>query len=300
MIAESFYLPEVRCDYQVTERQKKIWAVELNLLEQFDLFCRKYNIQYFAGYGTLLGAVRHQGFIPWDNDIDVVMFRPEYERLKSLNSSFFHAPFSLQFSTFSESLELVSPFAQLHDDRTSAVAFPEAPPEMSQGIFIDIFPLDSVEDGSEESAVMYELKRELWCAASMKDSFMDAVTAGNSVIDREMADSLCGLPADERLAFYETYCLNSFENTEMVDFIPRFRYKRQRGLTIGWDKNYFKTTEYLPFEHLQIPVPSDYDPILRCEYGNYTEFVRGESCHEDLFMDPDRPYLDYLEGGIAE
>ena len=61
---ESYFRREVRCGYEVSEKVKKIWAVELNLLEYFDNLCREYHLRYFADYGTLLGAVRHQGCIP--------------------------------------------------------------------------------------------------------------------------------------------------------------------------------------------------------------------------------------------
>lgn len=61
-----------------------MWAVELHMLEAFDEVCKKYGLTYYVDFGTLLGAVRHQGFIPWDDDIDVVMFRDDYERFQAI------------------------------------------------------------------------------------------------------------------------------------------------------------------------------------------------------------------------
>ena len=60
----SFLKEETRCGFLVTEKRKKIWRTELGLLEKFDEVCRKYHLTYFAEYGSLLGAVRHQGFVP--------------------------------------------------------------------------------------------------------------------------------------------------------------------------------------------------------------------------------------------
>ena len=80
-IADSFYQEEERCGYLVSAHMKKVWAVELDLLYQLDQVCRKYGITYYASGGTILGAERHKGFIPWDDDIDLMMLRDQYDLL---------------------------------------------------------------------------------------------------------------------------------------------------------------------------------------------------------------------------
>ena len=95
ILPESFFREEVRCDYLVTEEYKKIWAVEIDLLLKLDSICRKHGLRYFLMYGSLLGAVRHGGFVPWDDDLDVIMPRDDYEKLQSLASEFEH-PYFLQ------------------------------------------------------------------------------------------------------------------------------------------------------------------------------------------------------------
>ena len=79
---KDIYRDEMRDGFLVTTDRKKIWQVEMELLAELDRICRRHGLRYFVDYGTLLGAVRHKGFIPWDDDIDVVMMRPDYERLK--------------------------------------------------------------------------------------------------------------------------------------------------------------------------------------------------------------------------
>ncbi len=78
-ISNSYLEDEVREGFFVPSIMKRAWAVELQVLEELDKVCQRHGISWFAEWGTLLGAVRHQGFIPWDDDIDVVMFRKDYE-----------------------------------------------------------------------------------------------------------------------------------------------------------------------------------------------------------------------------
>ena len=79
MINKEFcFEEEIRDGYLVTERVKKIWYTEINLLIAFDRMCKEHNLKYSVCYGTLLGAIRHKGFIPWDDDLDVCMPVPDY------------------------------------------------------------------------------------------------------------------------------------------------------------------------------------------------------------------------------
>ena len=76
----SYFEDEVRDGFYIPSMVKRAWAAELKVFDEVDRICRKYGIAYFADWGTLLGAVRHQGFIPWDDDFDIVMLRKDYER----------------------------------------------------------------------------------------------------------------------------------------------------------------------------------------------------------------------------
>ena len=77
--SNSKYKDEYRWDFLVDGKRKRIWETELDMLRLLDKLCKENNLKYFAEFGTLLGAVRHKGFIPWDDDIDVVMMRDDYK-----------------------------------------------------------------------------------------------------------------------------------------------------------------------------------------------------------------------------
>ena len=77
---EEYFEDEVLEGFYVPSMIKRCWAAELEVLYEFDRICQKYNIMYFANWGTLLAAVRHGGMMPWDDDVDVVMTRNEFER----------------------------------------------------------------------------------------------------------------------------------------------------------------------------------------------------------------------------
>lgn len=85
---KDFFKKEKRCGFSVEEMMKCAWAANLEVLSKIDFVCEKYNIAYFADWGTLLGAVRHQGYIPWDDDVDICMPRNDYVKFCKIISEF--------------------------------------------------------------------------------------------------------------------------------------------------------------------------------------------------------------------
>ena len=78
---ENFFQDEYRNGFLVPQMMKRAWAAKLELLQIIIDICNKYDLTYFAEYGTLLGAIRHKGFIPWDDDVDIALKRPDYNKL---------------------------------------------------------------------------------------------------------------------------------------------------------------------------------------------------------------------------
>ena len=284
----SFFKEEIRSDFLVDEKRKKIWAVELQILEKIDEVCKKHHITYYAHYGTLLGAVRHQGFIPWDDDLDIAMFRDDYEKFQKIAAEEFTEPYFFQ-NAYNDGI--IRFMAKIRDSRTTAIE--HMAPSINQGIFIDIFPLDVAPDGiNEDGPVILEIQKEIWTTVVNPREILEELEAGKRfVLDINTLVNLIKLDKRERFREFEAFSLSHFGETQNVGFIARLLFRDPPEIL---KKDWFKDVVYLSFENIRIPAPAEYDKILTVLYGNYHEFVRGGSDHEGIIMDPDIPYGEYF------
>ena len=122
------------------ETVKKLQKIELKMFEMFVHICEEENLQYYLLGGTLLGAVRHKGFIPWDDDIDVGMPRGDYERFLLCAPKYLPKQYFLQ--TYKTDKEYPFPFAKIRDTKTVYKETALSNLQMNHGVWIDIFPLD--------------------------------------------------------------------------------------------------------------------------------------------------------------
>lgn len=289
----NFFNEEMRCDFWVDEKRKKVWFIELEMLTKFDEVCKKHGLTYWAGYGTLLGGVRHKGFIPWDDDIDVLMFRDDYEKFQAIAPLEFAWPYFFQ-SSYTDMR--IWPFSKIRDSRTTGIEFRDQR-GMNQGIFMDIFPLDSVQDGVNHSfADIFAIQRMLWnlitnpldVLLDMKQSLLEGKASSQDV---KYCLEFSKKDIRERFRLFEAFNLAHFGETEDVNYIMEelipSHYKSMK-------KEWFRETVYLPFEYMKIPAPIDYDKVLTQCYGNYHQFIQGGSAHENIILNPDLPYDQYF------
>ena len=131
---------ETRRDYLVTKEMKHVWACQLDLLEKLLQVCEKYHLRCWADAGTLIGAVREQGFIPWDDDIDVAMPREDYDKLVAIADQEFTHPYF--FQTIYSDMYYNNRHAQVRNSDTAAIPTDGKKRKYNQGIFIDIFILE--------------------------------------------------------------------------------------------------------------------------------------------------------------
>lgn len=294
IINTSFYKEEMRSGFLVTENRKKVWAVELQILEKFDEICRKYNLTYYAYYGTLLGAVRHQGFIPWDDDIDVVMLRDDYERFQEIAPSEFKEPYFYQ-NTYTD--RVLWPLSKIRDSRTTAVEpqFRHLGSSFHQGIFIDIFPFDCVKDGiNTQFETIEQIQQLLWISIVDPETVIKSMEEGEKLyLSTDFLTDYLQKEVQEKFKIFESFNRSCLGQSQKLNYIIKELFPDKTSCK-SVEKNWFHDIVYLPFEHLRIPAPAEYDKILTQCYGNYHQFIQGGSAHEDIVLEPDISYKEYF------
>lgn len=304
-LPDGFLDEEVRCGYTVSKQMKEVWAVELDLLAELLRVCKKHDIKIFASGGTLLGAIRHKGMIPWDDDIDMMMFREDYDKLCSVAADEFEHPYFFQTEyTDPGSLRF---HAQLRNSLTTGMLTwekedPNSTSSFNQGIFIDIFPLDNVVEDqtlfkNQMERVVKEYKAVEKIASATTRYCPYAHSKINTIAKRIV--HFWGAPIIRKLKLEERY-FRKFEDTcrkyndietEYIGEIP-FVADSERHIKLKSDYSNIKS---MPFEFLQIPVGEGYDDALRRVYGDYMEYKIGNNTHGGVFFDVDRPYTEYVE-----
>lgn len=286
-LPDGFLDEEVRCGYTVTSEMKKVWAVELDLLVQIKKICEKYNLTYYVDGGTLLGAVRHKGFVPWDDDIDVVMFRKDYDRFISVAQVELKHPYFLQTPYTDECY--FRRHIQLRNSETTGILYEELNMKkpFNQGIFIDILPLDNIPNKdnklrlqSKELSIIQKIIRIIY-----KEHF-DNIT-------KEFISKLFKIVgANLFVSFYDKICKRyNKKHTERVSYVS-FALGKERN---NWQRDWYRDKVFMPFEFLNISAPIGFDPLLKKTYGDYMKFVPNTSSHGEVFFDTENSYTKYLE-----
>lgn len=297
-LPEGFLEEEVRCDYLVSSQMKKVWAVELDLLVEFQRVADKYGIKYVANGGTMLGAVRHKGFIPWDDDIDIAMMRSDFEKICKVAEYEFKKPYFWQTEyTDPGSLRC---HAQLRNSETTAILSSEVSGDMTfnQGIFIDIFPFDAVPD---DSAVW---EKECKIAQKYFDRMCDfANISVHYVKDRKQpkffVKTILHFFFSPIFAFLSHFYFEKYEKECIKYDLIKTKYIAM----LCWGYKYkqlfrprkdYESTIMADFEFIKVPICRDYDKVLTDDYGDWRQFIVGTSMHKNIIFDVDRSYRDYL------
>lgn len=287
---EQFLKPEVRCDTYIGIEMKQVWFIELQMLEKFIELCETYHLAYQMVGGSLLGAIRHKGFIPWDDDIDVGMPRPDYDRFVEISRQELEYPYFLQTPLTDPGRNI--DYVQIRNSRTTAIdlRYVDEHCIFNQGIFIDIFPIDAV--GTEEILKRQEKQQQIIRRMYASTFKKNAVGKGKikhciskaiyKVIGAELIDK-------KRNDIFRNVDINSSSEMGLVSFL--FNNNRRNY----WKKEWLQDCITVPFEFLQVKVPKEYERVLTKTYGDWRIFEKGTAMHNGIDFEPSKPYQQVLK-----
>lgn len=291
-LPSNFLDEETRCGYFISSDMKAVWAVELDLLSELDKVCKRLSIKYFLDAGNLLGAVRDGKFIPWDDDIDLVMLRNDYDKLMKDGLCLFQYPYFLQ-CPYSDK-EYARPHAQLRNSNTCAAMKNEGKSVIfNQGIFIDIFPLDGI------------LENDLNCQIKMVKkikkpakyiSFHHSKKLHVELFRKIRANIYKAIYGDIPTIFerLDNYVRQSSEER----YVDKVTFRDDVSKICYLKKSWFEQSVVLEFEEFKCAVPSAYDEILKAYYGtDYMTPKQQSTVHGGnggMIFDAYKPYKDVL------
>lgn len=242
---------------------EEIKVIELDILKMFHNFCEANNIRYFIAYGTLLGAIRYKGFIPWDDDVDVLVPREDYDRLITL----FQDNDQYCLFAFEKNRKYRYPFAKLCNVKTRLVENVYPNNGVDLGLNIDIFPLDTWDNDLEEAK--REAKRIKKDVARLGYTKLDKPLTSNPVkfFAWSIRIALCKLRGS-------TYYIKKIIGQSNKPEQKGSRYVGAKVWPIYGERGIisaeaFADTVEIEFEGEKFPAPAGYDTYLTCLYGDY-------------------------------
>ncbi|MCI9319130.1 MAG: LicD family protein [Lachnospiraceae bacterium] len=288
-----FFQEEVRSGFTVDSMMKRVWAAQLEVLQRVAEICKEEKIRQYAFWGTLLGAVRHKGFIPWDDDIDIAMPREDY--LKFLGAAKTRLPEGYRLLDVYHEPEWQQSFARVVNGDTIDIS--EKRLKAFHGcpfvVGIDIFPLD--EWAEEEAKRNYQqevlkivrtlavaLLKEEKAEESIKQQLHDIVMEGVEALEEGF-----GIEIDKSenilnqlCRFYDRVCMEG--NFQTSGAYAAYAIDNDK-YDCRYDKEWFRSTETFSFENSSVLVPCGYKEILTELFGDYMTPVRTFEGHSYPF-----------------
>ena len=284
---------ETICGYEVPAEMKRLWAMELDIVKQFVAVCNKYHLRYWIMGGTLLGAVRHKGFIPWDNDMDLAMPRKDYDRLLEIGPEAFQSPLFFQ-TPVTEHSRFFRTYVRIRNGNGTASFQDEIDLGINGGVFVDVFCLDEIPDSSLERKFYFRKINEV---AKMARFALSRHLKGGLLNNVEHSM--------QKLVYY--LMLRNPNTAQLFNLYQKEagRYAGQGKHSLAhqafgynphfvWDAKDWEKTVLLPFEEIMLCAPAGYDAILRHQYGDYMQIPEDKATHDVYHFNPDIPYTKYF------
>ena len=288
-----YFYDEVRESFYISGMMKRSWAAQIEVLEEIDLLCQKHGILWFADCGTLLGAVRHGGYVPWDDDLDICMLRDDYKRFhkyvvpelpeKYVTLTYENEEY-WQMITRVVNRDGIS-FAE--DDLKKYHGFP-----YTAGI--DVFVLDYVAQDPGEEEVRRQLVNTILSIGNIPG--IDGDNPSEEGVDMlQMVEETYHVQIDRKnhlcRQLYEIAerlsCLYPSEGAKEVVLMPYWCSEHNHKYPIETVNKIAR----IPFENTLINVPAGYDKVLKIEYGDYLKIHRGGAMHDYPLYQVQEDYL---------
>ena len=249
---------------------RQLQAVEIQILEEIIRICNKHNLRWFVVYGTALGTVRHQGFIPWDDDIDIGMLREDYDKFVKVASNELSKGFSMCHYSVDE--KVAHYFVKIRKDDTLFVEESSRRIRSHQGIFVDVFSFDNVPDDKDEKRKHIH-KMWKYNKLFVNKSIAKPCDNGTGVLKYFFKNCIKKITKLATLAFSKKYFYKKLDNV-----VQKYKFADCKSVIQSvtsdlteLDKDDIFPTVKMKFENIYVEVPRNYDKILKGNYGNYME-----------------------------
>ncbi len=294
----AFLNEEIRCGFKISSDMKKAWAISMAVLNKVAKICRKYGIKYYLDCGSLLGAVRHGGFIPWDDDIDISVMRKDFEPLMRILAKELPEPYVVN-SIYTQKGHNTANAAIANRSRIDVGSASDQ--EISRQFYdlpyvcgIDIYPIDKLPDDDEELKEFLLLYNIVYFVLFNYDRL-----AKDGELEEHLTqvEELCGVSISrdsyektrDELKFLEARVAGLYadEDCERCTFI---QFSSGINLDTSDLSRMFKKTEWfektvtLPFEHIFLEAPAGYQKLLEFEFGDYMTIRKFTTNHEYPFF----------------
>lgn len=280
--------------YEFTpETLRKLQLKELDTLVYFKEFCDKNNLLFYLCGGCCIGSLRTGGFIPWDDDIDILMPRDDYEKLYKLWDNDKHERFKLLRTD--EKIFTGNIFTTIVDTETTCVKANQAHLDIPFGIMMDIFPIDGCPKGKFKRTMqkLNAMIYSLFLAQIVPENHGGIMALGSkfllSIVRSPKAREKKWRNAERRMSKYKIADCEYI--TELCEGV--------HSMQPEYPKEWFASAVYREFEGLQMPIPVGYDPYLKKAFGDYMTLPpedKQKPHHDMILVDTERSYKEVLKG----